>query len=110
MFLVLFHRPLCRTYGAAGVDQDKFWILDNTPYYMREAVRLAQDSVEITEVSRRFCPLLAITSALQGCWSEDWLKFDGGPLFFIFNFPVVTRRMRKDMNTRYEAGALAYGR
>ncbi|CAN0069384.1 unnamed protein product, partial [Ectocarpus sp. 12 AP-2014] len=29
--------------------KDKFWILDSTPYYMREAVRLAQDSVDITE-------------------------------------------------------------
>ena len=30
--------------------QDKFWILDSTPYYMREALRLTQDDFDITEV------------------------------------------------------------
>lgn len=31
-------------------QQDKFWILDSTPYYMKEAVRLTQADMEVTEV------------------------------------------------------------
>lgn len=30
--------------------QDKYWILDSTPYYMQEAERLTQDYLDITHV------------------------------------------------------------
>eukprot|EP00752_Nemacystus_decipiens_P011454 g10171.t1 len=47
-------RDVCKLWEDAGVqrvwaNKDKYWILDSTPYYMREAVRLTQDNFEITD-------------------------------------------------------------
>ncbi len=32
--------------------QDEFWILDSTPYYMKEAERLTRDELNLTEARK----------------------------------------------------------
>lgn len=47
--IVLRHMPHAAL-SPRRCQQDKFWILDSTPYYMKEAVRLTQADMEVTEV------------------------------------------------------------
>ena len=55
------------------IQQDKYWILDSTPYYMREAIRLTEEKFDPTDVSRESMPE-SLTKA-----SYRWKRYgDGG--------------------------------
>lgn len=48
--------------------KDKFWILDSTPYYMREALRLTEEGFEATEV---LTVLVHVRGVLLGRWRDQ---------------------------------------
>lgn len=50
---VAVHSRMPRLVWGCLVDQDKYWILDGTPYYLQQATRLVDEKFEPTEVPCR---------------------------------------------------------